>query len=115
MAIYSLFLQHIIYSLKPNGKAAVVVPTGFITAKSGVERNVLKYIVDEKIIYGCINMPSNVFATTGTNVSVLFFDKSKQNDKVVLIDASKHYVKTGEFVNIKIIEATEFDLYGEPA
>ena len=34
-------------------------------------------------------MPSNVFATTGTNVSVLFFDKSKQNDKVILIDASK--------------------------
>jgi ribosomal protein S12 methylthiotransferase len=35
-------------------------------------------------------------------------------DNEVLIDASKHYVKTGEFVMIKIIEATEFDLYGEP-
>ena len=34
-------------------------------------------------------MPSNVFATTGTNVSVLFFDKSKSSDKVILIDASK--------------------------
>ena len=34
-------------------------------------------------------MPSNVFANTGTNVSVLFFDNSKQTDKVVLIDASK--------------------------
>ena len=34
-------------------------------------------------------MPSNVFATTGTNVSVLFFDKSGDNDKVILIDASK--------------------------
>ena len=89
MEIYTLFIQHVINSLKDTGKGAIVVPTGFITAKSGVERNVLKYIVDEKIIYGCINMPSNVFATTGTNVSVLFFDKSKQNDKVVLIDASK--------------------------
>ena len=89
MEIYTLFIQHVINSLKDAGKGAIVVPTGFITAKNGVERNVLKYIVDEKIIYGCINMPSNVFATTGTNVSVLFFDKSKQNDKVVLIDASK--------------------------
>ena len=89
MEIYTLFIQHVINSLKDTGKGAIVVPTGFITAKNGVERNVLKYIVDEKIIYGCINMPSNVFATTGTNVSVLFFDKSKQNDKVVLIDASK--------------------------
>jgi ribosomal protein S12 methylthiotransferase len=35
-------------------------------------------------------------------------------DNEVLIDASKHYVKTGEFVMIKITEATEFDLYGEP-
>jgi hypothetical protein len=46
-------------------------------------------IVDEKIVYGCVSMPSNVFATTGTNVSVLFFDKSKSHDKVVLVDASK--------------------------
>ena len=36
-------------------------------------------------------------------------------DNEVLIEASKFYLKTGEFVNIKIIEATEFDLYGEPA
>lgn len=34
-------------------------------------------------------MPSNVFANTGTNVSVLFFDNSRKTDKVVLIDASK--------------------------
>ena len=46
-------------------------------------------IVDEKWVYGCVSMPLNVFATTGTNVSVLFFDKSAQSDKVILIDASK--------------------------
>ncbi|NUY81131.1 30S ribosomal protein S12 methylthiotransferase RimO [Flavobacterium sp. MAH-1] len=34
-------------------------------------------------------------------------------DNEVLIDASKTYLKTGEFVDIKIIDATEFDLYGE--
>ena len=45
--------------------------------------------MDEHIVYGCVSMPSNVFATTGTNVSVLFFDNSKTTDKVVLIDASK--------------------------
>ena len=36
-------------------------------------------------------------------------------DNEVLIDASKFYVKTGDFINVKIIDATEFDLYGEPA
>ena len=45
--------------------------------------------MDEKWVYGGVSMPSNVFATTGTNVSVLFFDKSAQSDKVILIDASK--------------------------
>lgn len=35
-------------------------------------------------------------------------------DNEVLIDATQHYLKTGEFVNIKITDATEFDLYGEP-
>lgn len=89
MAIYTLFIQHVINSLKRNGKGAIVVPTGFLTAKSGVESKVLKHIVDEKIVSGAISMPSNVFANTGTNVSVLFFDKSKETKKVILIDASK--------------------------
>lgn len=89
MAIYTLFIQHVINSLKTKGKGAIVIPTGFITAKSGVESTILKHIVDEKIVYGCVSMPSNVFANTGTNVSVLFFDNSKSTDRVVLIDASK--------------------------
>ena len=89
MPIYTLFIQHVINSLKENGKGAIVVPTGFLTAKSGVASKVLQYIVDNKIIFGCISMPSNVFATTGTNVSVLFFDNSRRTEKVVLIDASK--------------------------
>lgn len=89
MAIYTCFIQHVVNSLKKNGKGAIVVPTGFLTAKSSVEGKVLKKLVDDHIVYGAISMPSNVFANTGTNVSVLFFDNSKTADKVVLIDASK--------------------------
>ncbi len=89
MAIYTCFIQHVLNSLKPNGKGAIVIPTGFITAKSGVEKRILQRIVDEHWVYGVVSMPSNVFATTGTNVSVLFFYKSAKTDKVILIDASK--------------------------
>ena len=89
MAIYTCFIQHVLNSLKSTGKGAIVIPTGFITSKSGVEKKILERIVEERWIYGCVSMPSNVFATTGTNVSVLFFDKSGQNEKVILIDASK--------------------------
>jgi len=87
MAIYSLFLQHIIYSLSKNGKAAVVVPTGFITAQSGIDKKIRQRLVDSKMLAGVVSMPSNIFATTGTNVSILFMDKNNKED-VVLIDAS---------------------------
>lgn len=89
MAIYTCFIQHVINSLKDTGKGAIVIPTGFITAKNGIEKKILKRIVDEHWVYGCVSMPSNVFANTGTNVSVLFFDKSASAEKVVLIDAGK--------------------------
>lgn len=92
MAIYTCFIQHVINSIKDTGKGAIVIPTGFITAKSGIENKILQKIVDDKIVWGVVSMPSNVFANTGTNVSVLFFDKSgakKDDDKVILVDASK--------------------------
>ena len=89
MKIFLCFIQHLLYSLKEKGKGAIVVPTGFITAKQSIEGKVLQRVVDQHIVYGCVSMPSNVFATTGTNVSVLFFDNSRKADKVVLIDASK--------------------------
>ena len=87
MEIYQLFLQHIITSLKPGGKAAVVVPTGFITAQAGIDKGIREHLVKHKMLAGVVSMPSNIFATTGTNVSFLFIDASNQGD-VVLIDAS---------------------------
>ena len=89
MAIYTCFIQHVINSLKPNGKGAIVVPTGFIDSSNGVAKKILHKIIDDKIVYGCISMPSNVFANTGTNVSVLFFDNARCHEQVVLINASK--------------------------
>lgn len=88
MEIYTLFLQHIIYSLKDNGKAAVVIPTGFLTTKNTIDKKIRKKLIDEKMLAGVVSMPSNIFATTGTNVSIVFIDKSNKDD-VVLIDASK--------------------------
>ena len=89
MAIYLLFIQHILYSLKDGGKAAIVVPTGFITAQSGIEKTIRQTIVDNHWLKGVISMPSNIFANTGTNVSVLFIDKTNLNGEVLLMDASK--------------------------
>jgi type I restriction enzyme M protein len=87
MAIYTLFLQHIIFSLKDKGKAAVVVPTGFITAQSGIDKKIRQRLIDKKMLAGVVSMPSNIFANTPTSVSILFIDKTNKG-KVILIDAS---------------------------
>lgn len=89
MEIYLCFIQHVIYSLNDHGKAAVVVPTGFLTIKNGIGLKIRQHLVDNKILRGVISMPSNIFANTGTNVSVLFMDKTNEDDRVSLIDASK--------------------------
>ena len=89
MAIYLLFIQHIIYSLSENGKAAIVLPTGFITAQSGIEKKIRERLIENGWLRGVVSMPSNIFASTGTNVSVLFLDKKADNKNIVLMDASK--------------------------
>jgi type I restriction enzyme M protein len=89
MAVYLVFIQHILYSLDEKGKAAIVVPTGFLTANSSIEKKIRKYIIDHKMLKGVVSMPSNIFANTGTNVSVLFIDKAITNGHALLVDASK--------------------------
>ena len=88
MSIYLMFLQHILVSLKPEGKAAIVVPTGFLTAKGAIEKTIRKRMVDERMLRGVISMPSNIFANTGTNVSIIFLDKSREHDHALLMNAS---------------------------
>ncbi|MCG8802983.1 HsdM family class I SAM-dependent methyltransferase [Tenacibaculum finnmarkense] len=95
MAIYLLFIQHIMHSLTEKGKAAIVVPTGFITAQSGIDKKIRQKMVESKMLAGVVSMPSNIFATTGTNVSILFLDKTNTKD-VVLIDASNLGTKVKE-------------------
>lgn len=102
MAIYQLFLQHIIHSLKPGGKAAVVVPTGFITTQSGIDKAIREHLVDRKMLAGVVSMPSNIFATTGTNVSILFIDATNK-DGVVLLDASGLGTKVKDGKNQKTL------------
>lgn len=106
MEIYQLFLQHIIFSLKQGGKAAVVVPTGFITAQSGIDKGIREHLVKNKMLAGVVSMPSNIFATTGTNVSILFIDGNNK-EKVVLIDASNLGEKVKDGKNQKTVLTEE--------
>jgi type I restriction enzyme M protein len=103
MAIYLLFIQHIIFSLSDKGKAAIVVPTGFITAQSGIEKQIRERLIESKMLRGVVSMPSNIFATTGTNVSILFIDKTNTKGDIVLMDASKLGAKVKDGKNQKTL------------
>lgn len=105
MAIYLLFIQHIIFNLSDTGRAAVVVPTGFLT--SSLKSDKIGFMIRERLIKnrwlkGVVSMPSNIFATTGTNVSVMFIDKTNK-DGVVLVDASKLGTKVKDGKNQKTL------------
>ena len=88
MPIYLLFIQHIISSLNSKGKAAIVVPAGFLSAQKGIGKDIREKIVNSEMFRGAISMPSNIFAKTGTNVAIIFLDKTWKEKKVTLIDAS---------------------------
>ena len=103
MAIYLLFIQHIMFSLKKEGKAAIVVPTGFLTASNGIELRIKEKLVKEKMLRGVITMPSNIFATTSTNVSILFLDKTNDTSGIIFMDASSLGTTIKEGKNQKTI------------
>lgn len=109
MPIYLCFLQHILYSLKDEGKAAIVVPTIFLTAKNGIEKKVRMKIIDNRWLKGAISMPSNIFSNTGTNVSVLFIDKGNndENAEVMLVDASNLGKKVKDGKNQRTVLSPE--------
>lgn len=110
MSIYLLFLQHIIASLSPRWKASIVVPTWFITAQSWIEKKIRERLIEQKMLKWVVSMPSNIFATTGTNVSVIFIDKQNTDWKVVLMDASKLWTTIKDWKNQKtVLSTTEED------
>lgn len=112
MAIFTLFIQHIMYSLSENGKAAIVVPTGFITKASGIEKKIRERLIVKGWLRGVVSMPSNIFASTGTNVSILFLDKQADSEHIVLMDASKlgQTVKEGKTQRTVLTPVEEADI-----
>jgi type I restriction enzyme M protein len=62
------------------------------------------------MLRGVISMPSNIFATTGTNVSILFIDKANTKGDIVLMDASKLGTKVKEGKNQKTLLSREEEL-----
>lgn len=111
MPIYIMFIQHMLKSLKDNGKAAIVVPTGFCSAKNSVEYACRKYLIDNNLLTSVVSMPSNIFSNTGTNVSIIFLEKNNTKSNIKLMDASTLGTKIKVGANEKIVLSNDEEKY----
>jgi len=86
-----MFVQHMIASLKSDGKMGVVMPHG-VLFRGSVEREFRRYLIEEKgILEAVIGLPSGLFYGTGIPASLLIINKAKKDDKILFINADREY------------------------
>lgn len=73
-------------SLKPKGRAALVMANSASDARHS-EADIRKNLIVNNLIYGILSLPSNMFYTVTLPATLWFFDKDKQDDKFLFIDA----------------------------
>ncbi|TDK61195.1 type I restriction-modification system subunit M [Sapientia aquatica] len=73
-------------SLKSNGRAALVMANSASDARHS-EADIRKSLIENNLIYGMLTLPSNMFYTVTLPATLWFFDKAKQDDKILFIDA----------------------------
>ena len=90
------WLLHILKTLKPNGKAAVILPHG-VLFRGNAEETIRRKIINKGWIKGIISLPSNLFYGTGIAACILIIDKEGAANRqgIFMIDASRGYVKDG--------------------
>lgn len=88
------FIMHSLAWLSNDGTAAIVCFPG-ILYRGGAEQKIRKYLVDNNFIDAVIQLPSNLFFGTGIATSILVLKKMKSDDKVLFVDASKYFIKSG--------------------
>ncbi len=95
------WIQHILASLKPNGRAAVVLDTGAASRGSGnantnKEKDVRRWCVEQDLIEGVLYLPENLFYNTTAPGIVIVLNKAKPKErqgKLFLLNASREFVK----------------------
>ena len=104
-----LFMSVILYRLKKNGRAAVVVPDGFLFGLDNAKVNIKKKLIGEFNLHTVVRLPSSVFSPyTSITTNLLFFDNTKPTTetwfyRVDIPSDRKHFSKT------KPMEMKHFD------
>lgn len=87
-----MFVQHMIASLKQNGKMAVVMPHG-VLFRGGEEKTCRQRIIENGQLEAVIGLPSGLFYGTGIPACVLIINKqgTRERDSVLFINADREY------------------------
>jgi type I restriction enzyme M protein len=90
------FLLHMVKSLKPTGRGAVILPHG-VLFRGNSEGVIRKELVKRGLIKAVVGLPRNLFYGTGIPACVIVIDKKEaaDRDSVFMIDASKGFEKDG--------------------
>ena len=86
------FIMHSLAWLATNGTAAIVCFPG-IMYRSGAEKKIRQYLIDNNFIDCIIQLPGNLFFGTSIATCIMVLKKSKAENKTLFIDASKEFVK----------------------
>lgn len=89
------FLLHDLYHLKPDGVMTIVLPHG-VLFRGGEEAEIRKQLVENNHIDAIIGLPSSIFFGTGIPTVILVLKQKRSSSDVLIIDASKHFVKEGK-------------------
>lgn len=89
------FLLHDLYHLKPDGIMTIVLPHG-VLFRGGEEGEIRKQLIEQNHIDTIIGLPANIFFGTGIPTVILVLKQKRQNTDVLVIDASKHFIKEGK-------------------
>lgn len=89
------FLLHDLYHLKPDGIMTIVLPHG-VLFRGGDEGEIRKQLIEQNHIDAIIGLPGNIFFGTGIPTVILVLKQKRQNTDVLIVDASKHFIKEGK-------------------
>ena len=93
------FLLHELHHLKPDGVMTIVLPHGVLfrgAPDDGAEGQIRKRLIEKNQIDAIIGLPANIFFGTGIPTLIMVLKQHRQNDDILIIDASKGFVKDGK-------------------
>lgn len=89
------FLLHELHHLKPDGILTIVLPHG-VLFRGGEEEQIRTNLIEKNNIDAIIGLPANIFFGTGIPTLIMVLKQHREQDDVLIIDASKGFVKDGK-------------------